>query len=287
VLEVFSSLLLSSLFLSSLLYVVSIGFYYTQGVSEIINFAHGAIVIIGCYISLFSYTTFNNLILSLLIAMSSTGVISVIALPVVLLAIERAPHEFLKRMNPLLLTLGLAFFIEGAITFFYKPDPVLIPNPLKHVNVHGINVMQLVVIGVAFSVLLFSYILRKTLTGKMMYAVAENPMGFQLLGFNPKKIFALTWFINGCLCGLGGFEYISHTLVTPYTAHVLLFRAFTVFVITGGSLKSIWAPFAGSLLVGITQCLTYYFLGGGVVIEFMVFLLLLIFLIVRGIRGGV
>jgi len=285
-LETLFTLLISSLFLSSLLYVISIGFYYTQGVSEIINFAHGATVIIGCYISLFSYMIFNNHILSLLIAMILTGVVSIIELLIASFAIKRASTEFLKRLNPLLLTLGLAFFIEGAISFFFRPDPVTMTNPIKYMQVYGINAIQLTVIAIAFSVLLFSYILRKTLTGKTMYAVAENQMGAKLLGFNPMKIFAITWFISGCLCGLGGFEYINHTLVTPFTAHALLFRAFTVSVITGGSLRSVWTPFAGSLIVGTTQCLTYYFLGGGVVIDFVVFLILLTFLIMRGVRGG-
>jgi branched-chain amino acid transport system permease protein len=284
-LETIFTLLISSLFLSSLLYVISIGFYYTQGVSEIINFAHGATVIIGCYISLFSYAIFNSHILSLLIAMILTGVVSIIELLVVSFAVKRASTEALKRMNPLLLTLGLAFFIEGAITFFFRPDPVTITNPTKYMQVYGINVMQLTVIAVAFSVVLFSYILRKTLTGKAMYAVAENQMGAKLLGFNPMKIFATTWFISGCLCGLGGFEYINHTLITPFTAHALLFRAFTVVIVTGGSLRSIWTPFAGSLLVGTVQCLAYYFLGGGVVIDLVVFLVLLAFLIMRGVRG--
>src|SRR5919197_1409214 len=158
------------------------------------------------------------------------------------------------RLLQLLLTsIGLALVIRSAIQYVWSTDVrVLDVNTTATVTFLGLRVgrMQLIVIGIGFVVITaIGVMLRRTLLGKRMRALADNLDLAETAGINTRRVIIYTWIFAGTLAGLAGVLDASVTALSPNFGfdHVLpIFPA----VILGG-IGDAYGALAGGMLLGI------------------------------------
>lgn len=237
--------------------LLSLGLAVIFGMLDIINFAHGAMYMLGAFAA---YLLLQNLGLgywwSLLITPFIVGAIGVV--------IERTMLRHLYGIDPiygLLLTFGLALILEGLFRNKYGATglPYAIPPLLQG----GINLgfmflpMYRAWVIVASIVICFGtwYAIERTRLGGYLRAATENPQLVQAFGVNVPRMVTLTFAFGTALAGLAGVMAAPIYQVSPQMGADLIIVVFAVVVIGGmGSIMgSIITGFVLGLLEGLTK----------------------------------
>ena len=237
--------------------LLSLGLAVIFGMLDIINFAHGAMYMLGAFAA---YLLLQNLGLgywwSLLITPFIVGAIGVV--------IERTMLRHLYGIDPiygLLLTFGLALILEGLFRNKYGATglPYAIPPLLQG----GINLgfmflpMYRAWVIVASVIICFGtwYAIERTRLGGYLRAATENPQLVQAFGVNVPRMVTLTFAFGTALAGLAGVMAAPIYQVSPQMGADLIIVVFAVVVIGGmGSIMgSIITGFVLGLLEGLTK----------------------------------
>ena len=245
-------LLLNTLALAGLLFLVSAGLSLVFGILRVVNFAHGAFYMLGAYLG---FTT---------VALSGWFWPALVLVPPVVGlvggALEASTLRFIYRRPPiyqLLLTFGLALILEESVRILYGPtakgiDP---PRPLQGaLEIAGAFYPRyrlfVVALGLAVGVGVWLF-LRKTRTGLVIRAVAQNSEMAGCLGADVVRVRTLVFGAACALAGLGGVAAAPMTTAYLGMGIGVIVDAFVVVVI--GGLGSVGGSMAGSLIVGAAQ----------------------------------
>ncbi len=269
---------LNGLTFAMLLFLVSAGLNIIFGILGIVNFAHGALFILGAYATLSVIKLTGNFWIGLVVAPLLVAFIGGI-LEYIFIRRVYDRHETYS----ILITFAFALVLEDLCMTLWGSEvkSVSIPQELSGViNIFGslFPVSSLVIIiaglAIAFSIWLLFY---KTKAGKILRAVSSDRLMANCIGLNVPLLFSATFMMGAWLAGIGGVLGTLRFSFTPGTAHEYLVYSFAVVVI--GGLGSFAGAFFGSLIVGF-----FYILGVLVISELamsFVFMLLLIVLIIR------
>ncbi len=288
--------LMTGLLLGGVYGLVSMGLSLIFGVLGIINFAHGAMMTVGMYAA-FQLVASTGLDPYATIVVS-VGLLFLIGMAVQKVLINRIMGQPLE--NQLLLTLGLAIFIENALLLAFNATPRAVQLPYDR----GTLDLGFVQIGVPFRIfgtvaslprtiafvgaLLLAaglwWLLHRTRLGTSIRAVADNPRGASLVGINVPRIYVLTFGLGAGCVGAAGVLVLPFLSLEPTTGEMFNILAFVIVVL--GGLGSILGALVGGLLIGVAQEM------GGVVFPgqskllpvFIVFILVL-FLRPQGLFG--
>jgi branched-chain amino acid transport system permease protein len=237
--------------------LLSLGLAVIFGMLDIINFAHGAMYMLGAFAA---YLLLQNLGLgywwSLLLTPFIIGAVGVV--------IERTMLKHLYGIDPiygLLLTFGLALILEGV--FRNKYGATGLPYAIPPVLTGGINLgfmflpMYRAWVIVASVIVCFAtwYTIERTRLGGYLRAATENPQLVQAFGINVPRMITLTYAFGTALAGLAGVMAAPIYQVSPQMGSDLIIVVFAVVVIGGmGSIMgSIITGFALGLLEGLTK----------------------------------
>lgn len=157
-------------------------------------------------------------------------------------------------------TLGLAYFIQGAVSFFWPKSVAALPRlfPEEPLQIGSAVVSQEYIWAAGISLLLFALLtlyFRRTRTGIVMRATADDQMAVQACGIPVTKVFSLSWMLACVLAAVGGILISSIGGITFGLVESGL-KAFSV-VILGGLDSFLGAIIAGPL-IGLAESL-----GGG------------------------
>ncbi len=269
---------LNGLTFAMLLFLVSAGLNIIFGILGIVNFAHGALFILGAYATLSVIKLTGNFWLSLIVAPLLVALIGGI-LEYIFLRRVYDRHETYS----ILITFAFALVLEDLCMTVWGSEvkSVSVPQELSGViNIFGslfpVSSLVIIIVGlvIAFSIWLLFY---KTKAGKILRAVSSDRLMANCIGLNVPLLFSVTFMMGAWLAGIGGVLGTLRFSFTPGTAHEYLVYSFAVVVI--GGLGSFPGAFFGSLIVGF-----FYILGILVISELamsFVFMLLLVVLIIR------
>lgn len=237
--------------------LLSLGLAVIFGMLDIINFAHGAMYMLGAFAA---YLLLHNLGLNywwaLLLTPFIIGAVGVV--------IERTMLKHLYNIDPiygLLLTFGLALILEGLFRNKYGATglPYAIPAQLTG----GINLgfmflpMYRAWVIVASVIVCFAtwYTIERTRLGGYLRAATENPQLVQAFGINVPRMITLTYAFGTALAGLAGVMAAPIYQVSPQMGSDLIIVVFAVVVIGGmGSIMgSVITGFVLGLLEGLTK----------------------------------
>ena len=249
---------LNALALAALLFLISVGLTLIFGIMRIINFAHGAVYMLGAYLG-FSFALWTgNYWAGLVLAPLAAAAIG--------LGLELAALRPLYRREGgafLLVTFGLALVIGETIRLAWGPEPrrLELPSILSgSTSVFGeaFPVYRLFLAGFGCLVALALWqFLERTRLGLLIRATAQNAEMVESLGVNVRWV-RLGVFALGCgLAALGG--VMATPLVTAYLglgANVII-DAFVIVII--GGMGSVLGSLLGSLLVGAAQTFGNFF----------------------------
>lgn len=263
-----------------LLFLISAGLSLIFGVLRIINFAHGALFMVGAFIAV-SITalapgTTGSFVSALIGAGAGLAVLGVALETGLLRRIYRAPHEY-----QLLLTFALVFILGDATKLIWgrEDHSVAVPTRLAGSSeALGLTFptyrLFLIVAGAAVAVGLW-IVLHRTRWGVFVRAATMDRDMLSALGVDTRLLFTTVFAAGAALAGLGGALAAPIVAVGPGLHVQVIIEAFVVVVI--GGMGSVAGAFVASLLVGIVNAFgVLAFPGLAVVLTFAVMAIVLI-----------
>jgi len=249
------------------------------GLLGIVNFAHGALYMIGAYVAWIGLERFGfNYWVALIVAPLVVGALGV--------AIERSLLRHLYRIDPiygLLLTFGLALIAEGIFRYYFgvSGESYPVPDLLQGATNLGFMVLpnyRAWVVFASLSVCLGTwFLIERTRLGAYLRAGTENPTLVQAFGVNVPVMVMLTYAAGAGLAALAGVLAAPVIQVTPLMGSNLIIVVFAVVVI--GGMGSILGSILTGLALGIIEGLTKVFYPEAS--NIVVFVIMAIVLIIR------
>ena len=239
--------------------MLSLGLAVIFGLLGIVNFAHGALYMIGAYVAWIGLEKFGiNYWASLLVAPLVVGAVGV--------AIERTLLKQLYKVDPiygLLLTFGLALIAEGVFRdqFGVSGQSYSVPEALSGATNLGFMVLPNYRAWVVFASIVVClgtwFLIERTRLGAYLRAGTENPALVQAFGVNVPVMVMLTYGAGAGLAALAGVLAAPVIQITPLMGSNLIIVVFAVVVI--GGMGSILGSILTGLALGLVEGLTKVF----------------------------
>lgn len=243
---------LNGLGVGMIYFLLSVGLSIIFGLLGFVNFAHGALFLVGAYTAMFTTEQTGSFGLGLLASFAVVALVGVVAERLVLRRTYKMPHE-----AQILVTVGLTFILTETIVLFFGPEPrqVSMPDMLNGVMMLGpypipkyriFIFATCAVIGVALWLLF-----ERTLFGARVRAGNESAEMLSLLGVKVTRVYALTFALGTGLAGLAGGLAAPLRGADPSMGLEAIVIAFVVVVL--GGIGSFSGPLIGGLIIGVTQ----------------------------------
>jgi branched-chain amino acid transport system permease protein len=277
--QAFLGQLLLGLVNGSFYAMLSLGLAVIFGLLGIVNFAHGALYMIGAYVAWFSLEYFGvNYWVALVLSPLVVGLLGVV--------IERLFLKRLYKLDPLyglLLTFGLALIAEGIFRdqFGVSGQQYPVPELLQGATNLGFMVLpnyRAWVVVASLSICLGTwFLIEKTSLGATLRASTENPTLVQAFGINVPVMVTLTYAGGAGLAAIAGVLAAPVIQITPLMGSNLIIVVFAVVVI--GGMGSILGSILTGVMLGLLEGLTKVFYPEASSI--VVFVVMVIVLMVR------
>ena len=284
----FISYLINGISLGSIYAIIALGYTMVYGIAKMLNFAHGEVIMIGCYIVFTLMTGLQmNSMASLICAIIGCTILGVV--------IEKIAYKPLRKASPLavlITAIGVSYFLQNLALIIFGADTksftsVVNMAPIKladgKLTISGVTIVT-VLICIVIVVALMTFI-KKTKSGQAMLAVSEDKDAAQLMGVNVNKTISLTFAIGSGLAAIAGVLLCSaYPTLSPYTGSMPGIKAFTAAVF--GGIGSIPGAFIGGILLGVIEILGRAYVSSQLS-DAIVFAVLIVVLLVKptGILG--
>jgi branched-chain amino acid transport system permease protein len=275
--DTFIQQVINGLVLGSLYSLIALGYTMVYGILNLINFAHGDVLMIGALTALTCILLLQGLFpdlpgwLLMIFALC-------VAIPVCVttsLIIERVAYRPLRnapRLAPLITAIGVSIILQVVAMMIwgrnYMTFPSLLPNePIAVFGVATITVSKIVVIALSAIIMAGLMVLvNRSKLGRAMRATAENPRVAGLMGVNPNFVIAVTFAIGAALAAVAGVMLATTYAVAHfYMGFLPGLKAFTAAVL--GGIGNIPGAMLGGMLLGLIEALGAGYIGqltGGV-----------------------
>lgn len=255
--------IISGLLNGSVYALMAIGLALVYGVTKAFNFAYGSFYNMGGY---FAWV--------LLISLGMKGgyyTVFFTAIPFLLVVgffLEKALVSPLRKradweMKVMMLTLGLGVFLDiGYIVAFgpaLKSLPEIVEGTISIGEFVFFNQDIVIFIISITGLLCFGWILNNTRVGMAVKAVAQNPVGAQIVGIPKDFIFAATFAISTVMVGLGGILLCQKNFVNPQASWDIMVRAWVITAF--GGMGSIRGALYAAFIIGMLEAFVGYTLG--------------------------
>ncbi|MFA5521553.1 MAG: branched-chain amino acid ABC transporter permease [Castellaniella sp.] len=258
--------------------VLSLGLAVIFGLLGIINFTHGALYMMGAFITWMGLHYFGlNYWVMLLVAPLVVGAFGMLLERLLLRHLYSLDHLY-----GLLLTFGLTMLIEGLFRSVYgvSGQAYTTPRLLEggvHLGFMFLPIYRAWVVGASLAVCLATwFLIEKTRLGALLRAGTENPRLVEAFGVNVPLMISLTFGFGVALAGFAGVLAAPILQVSPLMGSHLIIVVFAVVVI--GGMGSILGSIVTGLSLGVVEGLTKVFwpeAANTVVFVFMVIVLLI------------
>lgn len=223
---------LEILYMIAFLLLTSAGLAIVFGMMRVINLAHGEFVMIGGYTTIAAAKAGINIYLAMLVfAPLVVGVIGLI--------VERLIIRFLygRMIDTMLATWGLSLLLIGLVTLIFGSNAVSIPAPISgyqlgEFQMGGYNLF-IIFVSLVMGAGLWA-VLRYTRAGLIARGAMQGPDVVAALGYNPSRIYMITFTAGAALSGLAGGVLAPLTGLLPSAGGLYIAKAF-ITVITGGA----------------------------------------------------
>ena len=266
--DIFAQQLINGLVLGSMYALVALGYTMVYGIVNLINFAHGEVLMIGAMIA---FT-----VVSLLANSGLAGwMLLLIALPCAMLVcaivnfgIEKLAYRPLRnapRLAPLITAMGMSLLLQTLAMVIWKPNPKPFPPllPVDPIDLGGpvITMTQLLILLVTTILLLgLMALVNHSRLGRAMRATAENPRVAALMGVNPDRVISATFVIGAILAAVAGIMWAANYGTVQHAMGFLPgLKAFTAAVL--GGIGNLPGAVVGGLLLGLIEAIGAGYLG--------------------------
>ena len=275
--------LTNALALGSLYALIAIGYTMVYGILRLINFAHGEVFMMGCYIAFFALSLFVlPWAAAFVVALGLTGILGV--------AIERTAYRPLRnspRISILISAIGVSFLMQNVALVIFGgrpldfPIPQILDQPLVFGDVWILRVNMVIPVITGVSLLVLHHVVQKTKTGMAMRAVSTDLSAARLMGIDVNKTISFTFAVGSVLAAIGGVMWATRFVaLTPTMGLMPGLKCFIAAVVRG--IGSIPGAVLGGLLLGFLEIMIVAVMPGlSGYRDAFAFILLIIVLLVK------
>ena len=251
---------LNGLQLGVMLFLLAAGLTLVFGIMNLVNLAHGALYMVGAYLTTYFYQATGSFALAVALGLAGTLVVGIVTELVALRTLYERDH-----LDQVLATFGLILFFNELVAIVWGRTAIYstIPEYLSgHVDIFGnlrYPVYRLLIIGVGLAVaVLLWFLVARTRLGMLIRAGASNRAMVAALGVDIRLLYTIVFGFGAALAGLAGLLAGPIFAVQPGMGEMILIQVFVVIVI--GGIGSIRGALAGALIVGMVDTMGRAFL---------------------------
>jgi branched-chain amino acid transport system permease protein len=266
--DIFLQQVINGLTLGSVYAVVALGYTMVYGIIQLINFAHGEIVMIGAMVAF-----------SVISALAPVGLppVAVVllgtacAIPVCMAvgyAMERFAYRPLRRaprLAPLITAIGVSIILQHAALLVWSRNVLAFPQIIRvstySIGGAEISNVQIAIIGVCVAMMAaLALLVYRTRLGTAMRATAQNVQVAGLMGVDVDKVIAVTFLIGAALAAVAGVLFGTYYGIAQYTMGSSLgMKAFSAAVL--GGIGNVPGAMLGGILLGVVEALGAGYIG--------------------------
>jgi len=266
--DIFIQQLINGLTLGAVYAVVALGYTMVYGIIQLINFAHGEVVMVGAMVA---YSVIGVLgpagVPPLVLVAIATGC----AIPVCMLigyTMERLAYRPLRnapRLAPLITAIGISIILQHVAMLVWSRNPLAFPQVVKvqsyAIGGATITSVQIAIIGLSLAMMAgLAALVYRTRLGTAMRATAQNPQVAGLMGIDTDRIVALTFVIGAALAAVAGVMVATYYGIAHYTMGSQLgLKAFCAAVL--GGIGNVPGAMLGGLVLGVVEALGAGYIG--------------------------
>ena len=266
--DIFVQQLVNGLTLGAVYAIVALGYTMVYGIIQLINFAHGELVMIGAMVA---FTVINLLAAAGMPPIAVVLIGTSCAIPVCMLvgyAMERLAYRPLRhapRLAPLITAIGVSIILQHLAMLVWSRNVLAFPQiiPLTTYSFLGAVVtgVQITIVALCFAMMGgLALLVYRTRLGTAMRATAQNPQVARLMGVDVNRVIAATFVIGAGLGAVAGVMFGTYYGVAQYTmGSVLGLKAFAAAVL--GGIGNVPGAMVGGLLLGVVEALGAGYIG--------------------------
>jgi branched-chain amino acid transport system permease protein len=266
--DIFIQQLINGLTLGAVYAVVALGYTMVYGIIQLINFAHGEVVMIGAMVA---YSVIGALgpagLPPIVLVLLATGC----AIPACMLigyTMERVAYRPLRgapRLAPLITAIGISIILQHVAMLIWSRNPLAFPQIVKvesyAIGGATITSVQIAIMAISLAMMAgLAALVYRTRLGTAMRATAQNPQVAGLMGIDSNRIVALTFVIGAALAAVAGVMVATYYGIAHYTMGSQLgLKAFCAAVL--GGIGNVPGAMLGGLLLGVVEALGAGYIG--------------------------
>lgn len=260
--------------------LIALGLGLIMGIMKFLNIAHGTFIMLGGYVSFWLFTLWGiDPYLSIPLVIVAMFLMGLLLYKLALSPLLKLPHIGMRIDNSLLVTFGVIYVLDNAMTLIWKADvrSVIASYTGGALNLFGTRVSYTGLAGLGIAVLAavaLYFILSRTYFGKHVRAATQDAEAASLCGVNVQQTYLISCGIAAALAGMAGVVIISSYSVTPTGGLSWLLIGIVVMVLAGeGNINAI---LPAGIMLGLIESASVFV----VPIQYRQAIALLIFIIV-------
>jgi branched-chain amino acid transport system permease protein len=275
---VWVNVVIQGILLGGLYALFATGLSLVFGVMRLVNLAHGDLSVVAAFMAfvISDHYGWNALVTLAVVVPLMAALGFVLQLGLLNFTLDSA-------LAPLLATFGLAIIIQNALLERFSADSrgldagTIETESIEVTSEISIGWFPVITLATAIALLVgLQLLLRRTALGRALRATSDDQRAVQLMGIDPRRIFAIAMAISLATVAIAGIFLGIRTIFTPSTGPVRLIFAFEAVII--GGLGSIWGTLVGGIVLGVAQTVGAQLSPGwGVLAGHLVFLAILLF----------
>ena len=260
--------ILNGLILGSLYALVALGYTMVYGILELINFAHGEIVMLGAMVSVTVLAALAALGVPVPLALLAALAAAVLVCVSTGVLVERVAYRPLRnapRLAPLITAIGVSIVLQNLAMIIWGRQYLSLP-PVLDIEIYElagatITNVQILILAVAALVMAGLLLLvQRTRLGRAMRATAQNREVAGLMGVDVNRVIAATFAVGSALAAVAGLLIASYYGIAHYNMGFILgLKAFSAAVL--GGIGNIPGALLGGLLLGVIESLGAGYIG--------------------------
>jgi len=248
--------LINGISLGSLYGLIAIGYTMVYGILRLINFAHGDVMMMGCYFAFYGILMFS-------LPWWASFFVAIILTAALGILIDRGAYRPVRnapRISALITAIGVSFFLEnlGLVVFGGRPKGFHVPEMFTGIHeIGGVRVLEMhlwipvITLAVLTAILLIIY---RTRAGRAMRCISMDMETTKLMGVDINRIIAITFAVGSAAAAVGGILWaMRYPQINPLMGIIPGLKAFVAAVL--GGIGNVTGAMVGGLLLGFAEIL--------------------------------
>ena len=268
--DIFLQQIINGLTLGSIYAVVALGYTMVYGIIQLINFAHGEVVMVGAMVAFSVITALAGAApgLSPVVIVAAGALVAIPVCMALGYTLERVAYRPLRnapRLAPLITAIGVSIILQHVAMLIWSRNPIAFPQiiPTLTFEIAGATItgVQIAIIAASAAMMCALLVLvHRTKLGVAMRATSQNPQVAGLMGIDVNRVIALTFIVGAALGAIAGVMVGTYYGIAHYTMGALLgLKAFSAAVL--GGIGNLGGAVLGGILLGLVEALGAGYIG--------------------------